>query len=146
LAFAVVVVGNIITGEKPHELFSPEVSATAVAGALLLVAGVLLRCWAQGRSAKSSLRTNGPYAIVRHPLHLGSLLITAGALFQLNDWLDWMLVLSVFSIFYGAAIIYDERALERRFAGRWRAYKATTPAIIPFHLKWSPLSQAGKWS
>ncbi len=146
LAFAAVLVENIINGEKPNELFPPGPSATALTGALLLVAGVLLRCWAQGHFAERTLCTNGPYAIVRHPLHLGSLLITTGVLLQLNDLLNWLLVLSVFSIFYGAAIICEERFLERRFAGRWRSYKAVTPAIIPSPLKWSSLTQAGKWS
>jgi hypothetical protein len=74
------------------------------------------------------------------------LLITTGALLQLNDLLNWLLVLSVFSIFYGAAIICDEKSLERRYSGRWRSYKAVTPAIIPLPPKWSSLKQAGKWS
>jgi protein-S-isoprenylcysteine O-methyltransferase Ste14/SAM-dependent methyltransferase len=146
LAFATAVVENIINGEKPNELFAPGPSVMALTGALLLVAGVLLRCWAQGYFAKRTLCTNGPYAIVRHPLHLGSLLITIGALFQLNDLLNWLLVLSVFSIFYGAAIICDENSLEKRFAGRWRSYKHRTPAIIPSLLNWSSLTRAGKWS
>lgn len=146
LAFGTVVVENIINGEKPNELFPPGSSIMAVTGVLLLVAGVLLRCWAQGHFVKRSLCTNGPYAIVRHPLHLGSLLITVGTLFQLNDLLNWLLVLSVFSIFYGAAIICDEKSLEKRFARRWRSYKAVTPAIIPSPLKWSSIARADKWS
>lgn len=146
VALAIVIAENIINRENCRELFPPEASVLALCGAALLVVGVLLRCWAQGHFAKRTLCTNGPYAIVRHPLVLGALLITIGLLFPLGDWLNWLLVLSVFSIFYGAAIICEERSLTRRYAGRWRSYKAVTPAIIPSPLKWSPLSQAGKWS
>jgi hypothetical protein len=54
-----------------------------------------------------------------------------GVLFQLTGWLNWIVILSVFAITAGAAIIYEERSLERLFGKQWQLYKAGTPAIIP---------------
>jgi protein-S-isoprenylcysteine O-methyltransferase Ste14/SAM-dependent methyltransferase len=145
-AFAIVLAENIINREKPYELFPPEVSIMAVCGLCFVIAGILLRCWAQGHFIKGRLSAAGPYAIVRHPLHLGSLLITTGVLFQLGDWLNWLLVLFVFAVFHGAAVICEEKSSEKRFGRQWRSYRAKTPAIIPSLPDWSSLAQTGKWS
>lgn len=48
-------------------------------GMALLVGGLLLRSWAAGVIEKQSvLAVTGPYALVRHPLYLGSFLIALG--------------------------------------------------------------------
>jgi len=133
IAFPIIIAENIIDGEKPHELLPlhEEVSAMAVIALILVLAGSLFRLWARGYFVKGRLYTTGPYAIVRHPLYLGSLLAVVGVLFQLNDWVNWVVVLPTFTIFHGAAIIYEERLLEKKFGLQWQLYKAKTPAIIP---------------
>src|SRR6478609_1801024 len=45
-------------------------------GELLILCGLLIRAWAAGTLKKQKqLATTGPYALVRHPLYLGSVLM-----------------------------------------------------------------------
>jgi len=144
--FLILIAENILTAKKPNELLPPEVSTIAIIGVVLILSGGFLRCWAGGYSAKRSLCTTGPYAIVRHPLYLGSLLVICGILLQLNDLMNWVVVLPLFTIFYGAAIIYEERLLEKKFARQWQLYKAKVPVIIPSLRNWSLTTQTRKWN
>jgi len=148
IAFPIIIAENIIDGEKPHELLPLHegISAMAVIALILVLAGALIRFWARGHFRKGWLLTTGPYAIVRHPLYLGSLLVVVGVLFQLNDWVNWVVVLPVFTIFYGAAIIYEERALSKRFGREWEIYRAKVPAVIPSLRNWPLPRPSVKWS
>jgi len=132
-AFAIVIFENIADKEKPHELLSLKdgISTKAIIGLVLVMAGALIRFWAQGHFKKGHILTTGPYSVVRHPLYLGSLLVMCGLLFQLNDWKNWLIILPIFTTFYGAAIISEERQLLQKFGQQWQSYKANTPAIIP---------------
>lgn len=146
IAFVVVIADNIIDGEKPHELAFHDASIMAVIGLTLVLAGTLIRFWARGHFVKGRLFTTGPYRLVRHPLYLGSLLILIGVLLQLNDWVNWLVILSLFAIFNGTAIMYEERSLERKFGGQWQLYRARTPAMIPSIRDWLLTKETGKWS
>lgn len=148
IVFLIIIAENIIRKEEPHELLSlkEQVSILAIIGCTLVLIGTLIRFWARGHIERGRLFTTGPYAIVRHPLLLGSLLIVCGILFQLNDWMNWVIVLPVFTIFYGAAIIYEERSLQKKFDKQWQLYKAKTPAIIPLLPNWSFLRPTHNWS
>jgi len=129
--FPIVIAEDILNRKKPHELFPPDVSPMAITAVVLILAGVFLRFWARGHFERGRLFTTGPYAIVRHPLYLGSTLIVAGVLCQLNDWTNWLVVWPVFAIFYGAAVLYEERSLAKRFGEQWNDYCAAVPAIVP---------------
>lgn len=149
IAFPIIIAENIIDKEKPHELLPlhDEVSALAIIALMLVLAGAFLRFWAKGHLKKGDLCTTGPYAFVRHPLYLGSLLVIAGVLVQLNDRLfNLGVMIPLVIVFYGAAIIYEERSLEKRFGRQWQLYKAKTPAIIPSLQNWPIRRYIGKWS
>jgi len=147
MVFPIIIAENIIEGEKPHELGFPDISAMAIIALILVLAGALIRFWARGQFVKGQLLTTGPYAIVRHPLYLGSLLVIAGMLVQLNDRLfNLGVMIPLVIVFYGAAIIYEERSLEKRFGRQWQLYKAKTPAIIPSLQNWPIRRYIGKWS
>jgi hypothetical protein len=149
LALAAAITENIIGREKPHELlhfFDEPISMSAVSGLVLILAGAFFRIWARGHFVKGRLFTTGPYAIIRHPLYLGSLLIVLGVLFQLNDGMNWVIVLPVFALFHGAAAVYEERSMAKKFGIQWHLYKARTPAIIPSLSGCAPLGRLGKWS
>ena len=145
IAFLIVIAENIINARKPHELAFHDASVRALIGLTLVLAGTLLRFWARGYFVKSRLFTTGPYGMVRHPLYLGSLLAVVGVLFQLNGWFNWALVLPVFAVFHAAAIVYEERSLERRFAKQWHPYRVTTPVLIPSLRTWLPRKTC-KWN
>jgi len=94
--------------------------------------GLLGRSWALGYIRKDdSLCTHGPYALVRHPLYLFSLVILAGLLVVAgNPLLAWILgPLAV--TYYWLIIRAEDRWLVRRFGEEWQRYAAAVPALIP---------------
>jgi len=147
LAFTIVIAENIVNGKKPHELFPPEdVSFMAVIGVIFVAAGVFLRSLARRHLDKTGFSTTGPYAIVRHPSYLGLFLIITGVLLQLNGWLNWLVVLTFFSIFYGAAVICEEKSFQKHFRSKWQLYKTEVPALIPSLRRHLSLKGPHLWS
>jgi len=132
LAFALAILDDVADGAKPHELLptDPSVSPQALLAFGLVFAGAALRFWAHGYDLRARVLAQGPYAVVRHPLHLGSALVVIGLLLQLNDGMNWF-VLPVFILFYGASLIREERTMARSFSVQWQSYKADVPAVIP---------------
>jgi len=131
--FVVVIAENVLEREKPHELWplDQSVSLVAAIGFTLVVAGALIRLWASGRRTRGEILAVGPYAIVRHPLVLGSFLVVCGLLLQLHDWLNWLVILPLFVLLYGTSLIWEERSSAQRLGDRWQSYKMEVPAIIP---------------
>ncbi len=147
IAFPIIIAENIISGEKPRELGFSDFSVIAVLGLILVFAGALIRFWARGYFERGRLFTSGPYAMVRHPLYLGSMLVVTGILLQLNNRLfNWAVIIPLVIVFYGAAIIYEERSLEKKFGKQWLLYKAKRPAIVPSPRTWLLQRQPRKWS
>ena len=146
IAFPILIIDNILRGKKPHELLPGDrISAMAVVGMILVIVGALLRFWARGHFLKGQLFTTGPYKVVRHPLYLGSLLIVIGVLFQLNGWLNWIVIIPLFAIFYGTSIVYEEKSLAKRFGKEWQEYKLTVPAFIPSTRKLFTVKKQQNW-
>ncbi len=92
--------------------------ASLLAGALLLLPGLLLRGLAAGHVQKDrELTTSGPYAYTRNPLYLGSLILAAGfALAARSVWILGLLFLMFFAI-YAPVIAGEERYLRQTFPG-----------------------------
>ena len=89
-------------------------------GMPLAFAGTLIRLYASGFIVKNEeLATNGPYALVRHPLYTGNILIVGG--FSAANASLWALPLAVifFWFYYPCAIEYEDRKLKRYFGERW---------------------------
>lgn len=116
--------------------------AAYTAGAALLAIGVLLLAWAGLRlgasltpfpapRASSKLRTNGPYAFVRHPMYGGGILIALG----------WSIVFAtvagvgltiVLAVFLDLKARREEAWLRERLDG-YETYCARTPRkLVPF--------------
>jgi protein-S-isoprenylcysteine O-methyltransferase Ste14 len=78
-----------------------------------------------------TLNTEGPYAVVRHPLYLGNLFITLGLLCIAHEPWAWGLGLSYWLVSH-AFISRAEDALLRRVHGEvYDAWAARVPAWIP---------------
>ena len=75
------------------------------------------------------LRTDGPYAHVRHPIYSGVLMIVVGIAVRTGNMLG--LVLTVVTVgFFHAKAAFEERLLTERFPG-YRAYADVTPRFVP---------------
>jgi len=113
-------------------------------GAALAVAGLAVRLFASGFIVKNrELATDGPYALVRHPLYTGNLLVLVGFTFASGLW--WALALSAlfWFFFYPPAVEYEDRKLRARFGDEWEAWSGDVPAVIPRRLT---TAAAGRWS
>ncbi len=87
-----------------------------MAGALLLVPGLLLRGLASGHVQKDrQLTTSGPYAYTRNPLYLGSLILAAGFVVAARSWWIPAILLAMFIAIYVPVIAGEERYLRQRF-------------------------------
>jgi len=106
--------------------------AWLAAGIAAAAAGEALRTWAAGTIRKNEkLAQGGPYALCRHPLYLGSLLIAAGAAVAARHPLVWAFFAVCFPLFYAAAVAGEERFLARKFGADYEAYRKRTPLLVP---------------
>jgi hypothetical protein len=92
------------------------------------------------------LYTSGPYAIVQHPLYLGTFLISYGTCLILNSWLLTLVYLLYFTVFYSATILSEEMSMFKAFGPSYAAYFSRTPSIIPFRFAGIRLQDLGGWS
>jgi protein-S-isoprenylcysteine O-methyltransferase Ste14 len=112
---------------------------------LLVIAGGATRSWAMGyhvwrrkhgAEGNRSLITAGPYALVRNPLYLGTLLISAGV--ALMSGAPW--VMGVYAVVfiggYWAIIQWEESRLIRQFGERYGGYFASVPRLAPMLRVW----------
>lgn len=112
---------------------------------MLILTGVGLRSWAAGIIRKNQIvAADGPYALTRHPLYLGSFLMTVGFLFLLGDILLAAVVLMVFILIYVPAIIREESRMLQNFPKQWPKYSTRVSLFFPKKL--SPSSLVSGWS
>lgn len=125
-AGALVAAVGLVTAYRP----SPEAFALA---ALLALAGATIRFWSAGIIAKNrELATSGPYAFVRNPLYLGSLLISlAFLLLNGNPWFALPAAV-LWVVIYVRTVRAEEAVLAERFGQAFADYRARVPAIIPW--------------
>jgi protein-S-isoprenylcysteine O-methyltransferase Ste14 len=111
-------------------------------GASCVVVGELVRVWAAGHLRKNEeVTTTGPYAYVKNPLYLGSLLIMVG--FGVMSRVYWVLAVGVvvFLIYYAPYKKHRESdRLRERFGEAWTAYDVSVPDYIP---RLSPYERRG---
>jgi hypothetical protein len=97
----------------------------------LVVPGLWLRGYASGYVKKNQeLTTTGPYAWVRNPLYLGSILIAAGFAVALESWAVGLALTILFVAIYVPVIVSEERFLRATFPG-FDAYCRQVPRLIP---------------
>jgi protein-S-isoprenylcysteine O-methyltransferase Ste14 len=95
------------------------------------VLGLSLRAWATGYLEKNiRLAESGPYAYVRNPLYLGTLLVAAGLVIASRRWLLAMLFAGVFVLIYLPVIELEEQHLRNLFPG-FDSYARRVPALWP---------------
>lgn len=113
-------------------------------GIPLVVAGAALRSWGAGHLVKTDeLTTAGPYAHVRHPLYLGTLLVATGFALVVGGVWTLAILAFVWPWFGFHYFPRKERSESARLAARhgeaFACYHAAVPALCP---RWRPYRAA----
>ena len=110
--------------------FSHPDVRSLVWGLPLSILGLLLRGWAAGHLEKNlRLADGGPYAYVRNPLYLGTLLVAAGLVVASRRWLLAVLFAAVFTLIYLPAIELEEQHLAKSVPGLRRLRETRARAL-----------------
>jgi protein-S-isoprenylcysteine O-methyltransferase Ste14 len=98
---------------------------------LLLVAGLLIRAVASGHVQKDEqLTTSGPYAYVRNPLYLGSVILAVGLAIASRSWWIALGMALLFVVVYLPVIISEENFLRSNFPA-FTDYAQHVPRLVP---------------
>ena len=125
--------------------FSQPTITSLIWGIPVSALGLLLRAWATGHLEKNiRLAESGPYAYVRNPLYLGTMLVAAGLVIASRRWLLAVLFAVVFVFIYLPVIELEEQHLRHLFPS-FEAYAQRVPALWPtrgasksdYHFQWA---------
>jgi protein-S-isoprenylcysteine O-methyltransferase Ste14 len=114
-------------------------------GAVVVIPGLLLRALASGHVRKNEeLATTGPYAYVRNPLYLGSLIMAVGFACAARSW--WIAGIAVVFFFaiYIPVIRGEENYLGSRFT-EFAGYVRSVPSMLPRVTPYSKVKGAMSW-
>jgi protein-S-isoprenylcysteine O-methyltransferase Ste14 len=135
IVFAALIAEDVLESAKPHDLANLRDVKTLI-GLSLILGGLALRSWAAGILRKQAqVTTGGPYALVRHPLYIGSFMMMLGFCALIDDAENIWFVLGPFAILYFMRIVSEERALLKRFGARWEEYTRRVPRFLPRRLR-----------
>jgi protein-S-isoprenylcysteine O-methyltransferase Ste14 len=111
-----------------------------VAGAVFMLAGLLLRLWAAAHAGRQGLLrvrppdrlvTTGPYAVMRHPLSLANLLTGVGVVLMAESGLGLVLIPAALVALYRLTVPFEDAHLAERFGREYADYRARVPAFAP---------------
>ena len=96
---------------------------TLITGGALAIIGEALRVWAAGHIEKSrEVTSSGPYRWTRHPLYLGSGIISVGIVIAARSWIVAGLVALYLAVPLWSAIRAEEAHLRAKFGRDYDAY------------------------
>lgn len=97
--------------------------------------GLGIRAWAAGHLVKNEqLATTGPYAYIRNPLYLGTLLVAAGIVIACRSFVLGIIFAAVFLLVYLPVIELEEQHLRTLFPS-YGEYASIVNRFLPFR-KW----------
>jgi protein-S-isoprenylcysteine O-methyltransferase Ste14 len=122
----------LLEKRTPYSIFDFS-SLWGPLGAVIVLLGAFLRSWAAGVLHKTeTLAKQGPYAIIRHPLYMGSLLIALGFCTITGDLVNIITILVLAVVLYVPKKIYEEKKLAGAFGDQWSVYTSEVPAFFPY--------------
>ncbi|HLH08627.1 MAG TPA: isoprenylcysteine carboxylmethyltransferase family protein [Terriglobales bacterium] len=115
--------------------------ATAWAGVILTFAGALFAVWARltlgtNWSARVTIKAghelvrSGPYALVRHPIYTGLLLMVLGTAIEIGRVCGFV-ALGLAFIGWFMKLRTEEALMEQQFGDQYTQYKHEVKALIP---------------
>jgi protein-S-isoprenylcysteine O-methyltransferase Ste14 len=111
--------------------FSHPTPASLAIGLPVSLCGLALRAWAAGCLEKNArLAQSGPYARIRNPLYIGTLLVAAGLVLAARSLGLGVLFAAVFGLIYLPVIQLEEQHLRSLFP-EYAAYALRVPALLP---------------
>lgn len=142
-------IGAIVVAGLMYQFTRPELHRVTdnarwieIAGLVLLLASTAFTIWARfalGRMWSASpsslradheLRTDGPYAITRHPIYTGLFGMVLGSVL-LNGLGTWLAFLLVAAIIVATRIPIEERLMEKTFPDQYPGYRERVPRFVP---------------
>jgi uncharacterized membrane protein len=139
---------DVYLHKRPFDL--GQANLWVALGLALISAGVAFRIAAYGcLKKKEVLATTGVYSLCRHPLYLGSMLITYGFCCLLGDRVNYIVATTYFFVFYSLTIVWEEIRLSERYGADHQQYSKTTPLLLPlgrFHAgeyRWAQAMRKG---
>ncbi len=111
-------------------------------GTAMSASGFLFSIWARRHLGKNwsqavtlkkdhELITNGPYALVRHPIYTGLLLAFFGSAIARAEWRG-LLALALIFIALWRKLSLEEKWMREHFGDSYEAYSRGVRALIPF--------------
>jgi protein-S-isoprenylcysteine O-methyltransferase Ste14 len=118
----------------------PTWTSLAVGTAIAAV-GLGIRAVASGHVDKNEeLATTGPYAYVRNPLYLGSIVVAIGFAIAARDIAIAVLIVLLFALIYVPVIRAEESFLRSRFP-EFEAYARAVPRLLPHTLRFGDMTK-----
>ncbi len=112
-----------------------------IVGVAVAALGLGIRAVASGHVDKNAeLAMTGPYAYVRNPLYLGSIVMAVGFAIAARDFAVAVLIVVLFALIYVPVIRSEETFLRGRFP-EYAAYADGVPRLLPRTLRIGGMTQ-----
>ena len=112
-----------------------------IAGLIVSSLGLALRAWAAGNLEKNrSLAESGPYAFLRNPLYVGTLVTALGLVIAGRSLILLAIFIAVFLLVYLPVIELEEQHLRKLFPA-YDAYAQRVPALRPLARPAGPVAR-----
>ncbi len=146
IVVCLLIADDMLRGVRPHSVV--DFSDTwSVIGLVFVISGVLMRSWAAGILHKNAfLSTNGPYAITRNPLYLGSFLMMIGFCTLIGALHNYVVMLLLALTLYVPKIKAEELLLQRKFGAEWNEYVRRTPRLLPRRFSFHDVRSDWSWA
>ena len=137
--------GPVILGSVILVLFAKPNLPGTIVGIFLIFIGEAWRIWGTGHLEKNeTLTVTGPYAYVKNPLYVGSILLTVGFCILANNLYVLAIATLMFCFHY---IPYKKKIegdrLKKIFGRQYEDYDEHVPDYLP---RWTPYSsQKAPW-
>ena len=136
---------------QPHAAFGRHQELGILASLGLIMMGLAGRAWAAGCAGRHTrdaridapkLVTGGPYAYVRNPIYLASIVLGFGMVGLVGDPILLLIHLGVCVLLYAGIIPAEEKFLKERFESEYIEYVENVPRLWPRLRPWEKAEPA----